>query len=566
MARFLIVALSALCLSTLYAVQTHAKDLRGSVKKAIEKSTLDQPGTKPFHLKATYSPSNERDKDSHRVGEIEIWWQSPTKWRREVRSPEFHQIEIVDGAHQWQKNEGDYFPDWLRELAQAIVRPVPLSTDVLLQRVKTAEVKHMPIVKQTNIEWDKTVGFGDEQNNGKGHIALMDDTGLLFYTGGSGWDGLYHDFNDFHGLMIARTVAAGYVEVTAKIGVLENLGNIPADFFDTNAPGGDAQPIETAVLDETELRQNLLPGKPFSWPPLAQGPLEGVVWTQVVLDRTGKIREMIPPISDNAGLKDAAEQQFRTLQFRPVLRNGVPVQAIGRFAVPFKTLRPAGVESFDSARSYFDHGRKLSCLGEGASAPYILHAEFQAASSKGTVETGRYEDTWVSETQWKREVWFGSSHLVRSQNGEKHYLLSEGPEAGVLRFVMMMVEPIPASDTMTESDWRIRRDTADTVKTIRVFRGPEGPNGELEPGKSQGYWFDEGGQLVRTYTSGMEIRPLNQENYAGVQMARRIDVLKDGKLSMRFLVKDIQPVDRSVAKAFVLKGHEWQRAFTAETR
>lgn len=556
----------ALFLGFTYTISSRAEDISALVKKAVERSTLDQPGTKPFHLKATYSPSFERDKDSHRVGEVEIWWQSPTKWRREVRSPEFHQIAIVDGAHQWQKNEGDYFPDWLRELALAIVRPVPLSTDVLLQRVKTAEVKHAPMAKQTNIEWEATTGFADEQSNGRGYIALMDQTGLLFYTGGPGFGGLYRDFKDFHGRMIPYTVASGYTEVTAKVNVLEDLGSTSAGFFDTNAPGGDAHPIETAVLDETELRQNLLPGKPFLWPLLADGPLEGAVWTEVVLDRTGKIRESIPPISDNPGLKDAAQQQFRELQFRPVLRNGVPVQAIGRFSVPFKTVRPAGAESFNSARSYFEQGRKLSCLGAGASEPYILHAEFQAANSKGTVETGRYEDTWSSETQWKREVWFGSSHLVRAQNGEKHYVLSEGPEAGLLRFVMLIVEPIPASDTMTESDWRIRRDTVEGAKTIRVFRGPEGPNGELEPGKSQGYWFDENGHLVKSYTSGLEIRPMDLKTYANVLMARRIDVIKDGKVGMRLFVREIAPTDSAASKAFTLKGHEWQRAFTAETR
>src|ERR1700733_5760924 len=89
-----------------------AEDLTGQVKKAVEKSTLDQPETRPFHLKATYAPSFERDKTSHREGEVEIWWESPTRWRREVRSPEFHQVAIFDGTHQWQKNEGDYFPEW----------------------------------------------------------------------------------------------------------------------------------------------------------------------------------------------------------------------------------------------------------------------------------------------------------------------------------------------------------------------------------------------------------------------------------------------------------------------
>jgi hypothetical protein len=34
-----------------------ADGLTGQVKKAVEKITLDQPGTKPFHLKAEYVPS-----------------------------------------------------------------------------------------------------------------------------------------------------------------------------------------------------------------------------------------------------------------------------------------------------------------------------------------------------------------------------------------------------------------------------------------------------------------------------------------------------------------------------
>jgi hypothetical protein len=553
------------CLGTLCAVLAQAEDSTELVKRAVEKSTLDQAGTKPFHLKATYAPSRERDKGSNRTGEVEIWWESPTKWRREVRSPEFHQIAIVDGARQWQKNDGDYFPDWLRELAVAIVRPVPLPMDVLLTRVKVAEVRHL--AGQTNINWEPSNAPGDAQSNGKGHLAMMDRTGLLFYTGGPGWDGQYHDFKDFHGRMVAYTVASGYVEVTAKVSVLEDLGSTPSGYFDAREPGGDSQPIETAVLDEAELRKNLLPGKPFEWPALTDGPLEGVVWTEVVIDRKGKIREMIPPIADNGGVKAAAEQGFRAMQFKPVLHDGVPVQAMGRLSVSFKTVRPEGVETFESARSYFERRRKASCLGAGANAPYLLRAEFQAGTTHGTVDTGRYEDTWISETEWKREAWFGSSHLVRSQSGETHYTLSEGPEAGLLRFVMLLVEPIPAGDTMTESDWRIRRDSVDGVKTIRVLRGPEGLNGELEARKSQGYWFDESGQLVKSFTSGFEIRPSLVEAYGGVQVARRIDVLKDGKLGMRFFVKEIGlPADPAVSKNFTLKGHEWQRAFTAEVR
>jgi hypothetical protein len=545
------------------ASNDRAEDLAGQVKKAIEKSTLDQPGTRPFHLKATYAPSRERDQDSHRIGEVEIWWQSPVKWRREVRSPEFHQILIVDGEHQWQKNDGDYFPDWLRELAVAIVRPMPLPMDVLEKRVKTAEVRHL--MGQTNINWDPATGFDNEQANGKGYLALIDKTGLVSYAGGPGFGGLYHDFKDFHGRMVAYTVASGYIEVTAKVTVLEDLGTTPDGFFDAGAPGGDPQPIDTVVLSEDELRESLRPGTPFAWPALSDGPLEGVVWTEVVVDRTGRIREMIPPIADNPGVKDAAAEGFRSMQFQPILRNGVPVQATGRISVRFKTVRPQGVETFLSAKEYFSRGRKASFLAAGATAPYMLRAELQIGTPDGQ-KTGRYEDTWISASEWKREAWFGSSHLVRSQSAEKRYVLSEGPESGTLRMVMQLLEPIPAEDTMTESDWRIRRDTVDEVKTIRVCRGPEGPNGELEPGKSQGFWFDESGHLLKSYTSGFEVRPAVQQDYGGVQVARRIDVLKDGKLAMQAVVKEIGPADVTAAKSFKLKGHEWQRAFTAEER
>ena len=556
--------LAALCVNLLCTAHLPAEDLSGEVKKAVERSTLDQPGTKPFHLKSTFAPSQERDKGTNRVGEIEIWWQSPTKWRREVRCPEFHQIEIQDSDRRWERSEGDYFPDWLRELALALIRPVPLPTDVLSKRVKTAEVRHFRDL-QTNINWESTTGFDNEQANGKGYVALTDKTGLLFYTGGPGFGGLYHDFKDFHGRMIAYTVASGYVEVTAKLSTLEDLGSTPDGFFDTNAPGGDARSIDTLILSEEDLRKNLLPGTAFTWPTVVDGPFEGVVWTEVVLDRTGKIREMIPPIADNPGVKDAAEAGFKSMEFQPILRNGVPVQATGRISVRFKTTRPAGTEAFDSARNYFERGRKVSFLAAGATAPYKLQAEFQLGTASGE-QTGRYEDTWISAVEWRREAWIASSHLVKTQSGDKHYVLAEGPESGMLRMVMHFLEPIPAEDTMTESDWRIRRDAVNGARTVRVFRGPEGPNGELDPGKSEGFWFDEAGHLVKCYTNGLEIRPSSQVDYDNVQVARQIDVFKDGQLGMRITVKGVSAGDPAAAREFKLKGHEWQRAFTSEVR
>src|SRR5437899_205492 len=115
--KFMAVLLAVLGLSTF----GHAENPAAAIKKAVERSRLDQPGTKPFHLKAELAPSRARDRGSNRTGEIETWWASPKQWKREVRSPEFHQVAIVSGDQEWQRNEGEYFPECLREVAVALI-------------------------------------------------------------------------------------------------------------------------------------------------------------------------------------------------------------------------------------------------------------------------------------------------------------------------------------------------------------------------------------------------------------------------------------------------------------
>jgi len=503
----------------------HAENLTKEVQKAVERSTLDQSGTKPFHLRAVLAPSFERDKVSGRTGEVEIWWASPTQWKREVRSPEFHQIEIVDGAHDWQKNEGDYFPEWLRETAVELIKPVP-PLEQVLEQVKAAEVRR--IGPMTNINWTTTSGTADVKNILRSYVAWQDSTGLLLYAGGFGWGGEFKDYGSFHGRMIARTVNVGSPQLTAKVTTLEDLREIPAEFFDATAKGGDPQPLQTVLLDETSLRKNLLPMEPPAWPPLQDGPLQGNVTTIIVVDREGKVREIESVISENSGVNDTGRQAVVAMRFKPFLLNGVPVQAMSQVTIPFKTTRPTGGETFESARTYFERGRHIGFPAAGTGVPYVLRAEFEAKGKSETAEKGRYEDTWLSDTQWRREAWFANSHYVRSRNGEKTYQFAEGEDAGILRFVLRTLEPIPAIDTFTESDWRIKRDTVDGVRTVRVLAGYESPEGNLDPEQARGYWFDDTGLLLKTYFKGIETRRSEFVDFAGVKIAHRVDVRKDG--------------------------------------
>ena len=163
--------------------------------------------------------------------------------------------------------------------------------------------------------------------------------------------------------------------------------------------------------------------------------------------------------------------------------------------VPFKTVRPAGSEVFESARAYFERSRKVAFLALGSDTPYSLRAEFDAKGSNGKVDKGHYEDTWLSDSQWRREASFGDNRYLRSQNGQKRYELAEGSDSNVLRFILKTLEPIPATDTFVESDWRIKRDTVGDVRAVRVLAGYENPEGKLDPEQARGYWFDDSGVL-----------------------------------------------------------------------
>lgn len=117
--------------------------------------------------------------------------------------------------------------------------------------------------------------------------------------------------------------------------------------------------------------------------------------------------------------------------------------------MPFKTTRPAGTESFESTRNYFERGRHIGFPAFGNGTPYVLHAEFDAKGRDGTVIKGQYEDTWLNESQWRREASFDKSRVVRSRSREKIYRLADGQDAALLQLVLRIMEPIPPSTRLS---------------------------------------------------------------------------------------------------------------------
>jgi hypothetical protein len=532
-----------------------AQDPFARLHTAVERSTLAQVGTRPFHLKATLAPSYVRAGDAERTGEVELWWLTPTHYRRELRCGSFHQVEIVDGVKVWQHNDGDYLPDWLRVIAEKLIEPV---SPAELAHARAAEVRHL--LGTTYFQWTNLSSDGTVQKGMGASIDLNDATGLLRLDS----DGK-ENYQDFHGRTIARIVTDGSPEVRATVTTLEDLPATPESFLNASQPGADPHPIRTVQLDEVTVRRNLQASPPPVWPPLRDGPLEGILTTDLILDRAGHPRDCPTPISDNPGVNDTARSYICGLKFSPILLNGEPVQVVSRLTMPFKTTRPAGAESFDSARNYFERGRKGGFPATGA-VPYLLRAEFQTKGASGALESGRYEDTFQDEQHWRREAWFGTSHAVRSRNGDKRYRLEEGPQAGLARLVLRITEPIPAIDTFVESDWRMNTVSENGSPTVRVLSGYESPEGKLDPQHSRAYWFTPAGQLVKTYSGGLETRRSDFQEFEGIQVARTVGLYSNGGLALKLTVTELSTSPPSAPKQFEVKGHEWTRQFTDEVR
>ena len=91
--------------------------------------------------------------------------------------------------------------------------------------------------------------------------------------------------------------------------------------------------------------------EPVIWPKIQNGPFAGNVTTWIVIDREGRVREIDGPVSENAAVNDVGKEAVGKMRFTPFLVDGIPVQVMSQFTLPFRTTRPAGSENFESAES-----------------------------------------------------------------------------------------------------------------------------------------------------------------------------------------------------------------------
>lgn len=288
---------------------------QGEPGTRVVQATLTEPGGTPFYLQAVIT---ERQDPNERV-DVEMSWVAPDKWRRTIKSEEFSQTLIVNGGKVFEQDSDDYFPLGIQVLATAMVDPKPI----------------LDALRPSDRVLTKANGAADESGkvcfSSNSKMCVNGRYGLLESLGGPGRSVDFMDYHNFKGKRVARLLTYRVDpgdSLQARILTLGELNSRDEGQFSIVDSTPREKQIRSVVVPEADLRSLGLQPIEIIWPQvLEDGHTTGDTSYYVSLDRSGKVREIFPLSVAIERADDSARRQIMKWQFKPVLRDGVPVQA-----------------------------------------------------------------------------------------------------------------------------------------------------------------------------------------------------------------------------------------------
>jgi hypothetical protein len=280
----------------------------------IVQGTLIAPESSPFRLSAVIT----QGRDPAPVAYVEMLWVTPDKWRRTIQSDDFSQTLIVNGEKVSEQDSSDYFPLEIRSLVTAMVDPESILEE------------HRPedrLVTKSNGRSDESGVLCLDENK---KMCIAEPTGLTEIVGLPGHSLDFSSYQNFKGKRIARlitdTVGVGEY-LKAHVSSLKELKDPDDSLFLVTQPTAKENQIRTTILQEADFRSLALEAPVIVWPQVLDGRTTGTASFYVSMDRTGRVREVLPIYTDNERSNDSARAQILRWKFRPIVKDGSPVQA-----------------------------------------------------------------------------------------------------------------------------------------------------------------------------------------------------------------------------------------------
>jgi TonB family protein len=439
----------------------------------IHRSTLAEPGGKPFYLKATIADKD--DAKSEFNGMVEEYWLSPTKWRRVVKLRDFSQTRIVNGDLIYEENNGDYFPVNDEMLANEIVDPLPKSAVDLMNQLGLMGAE--PGSGQGQCMAEKYF------NNSEGRetrvlLAYDCKTGLLIYL----WSptccyGVMTDYRKFHNKMVAYATKDDPIDI--RVDTLKDLDSPDESLFAISQPTPPSKRVVTENLTETEARTFLLSKTEVQWPQVGKNPPDKTMTVNIVIGRDGRVKEARTYSPVENAIEDAALTAVEKWTFQPQHVDGVPAQISTTLTLPF----PVDYQKVDANRPQvwpmFDRMRTTGDLRLDGAPGFHMKASFhsQDGSAKGT-----YEETWGSPKKWRREVRLNDATVVEVRTETAFYRTFPGKYAprladDVVDAISFNLPGDNGSD-FHDADWSVTDAKLANLPVLRLSTGYISPQGK----------------------------------------------------------------------------------------
>jgi hypothetical protein len=333
---FIAVSLLLITSSAQSQIKRTQVPLGDTLRKALAQASLTGENARPFHLRVTVSePENPQ---SPYQGTIEEWWQSADTWRRVVTDKDgMRQTIVVAHGMETERDEGDYFPLWLRSFVTALFDPVPGAASL---EASTAMIEQITLpngdTSDACVRGETKVGSGDRSIGAYSVVCFSGRQGLKSIVTPR-YTMEFKDFQKFGQVKVARRLMDDPepgTELVGAVAVLEDLKG-GEDLF---------QPLEThdarfqaVAVSWQELEKLTADAPAIQWPAVRSGNTSGRLAMYVSIDATGQVREAWPLNSDNAGLEDPAREQVRKWKLKPMTDKGQAVQVDGVIAFAFGT-------------------------------------------------------------------------------------------------------------------------------------------------------------------------------------------------------------------------------------
>ncbi len=311
-------------------------------RQAAANSTLVTADSPSFQLRAVVSEAasvQSSHPDSRYSAEIEEYWVSPKKWRRTVRSAAFSQTVIVNGDQYFEENNGDYSPQWLRELVTALFEPLPM-VEALMQTKREIAAPSGDAHSISCVRFKTEVGTAPNQSSVFTTYCFSGNPMVVDSVVTPGYSVVFKDHRPFGKKQVARWVTAAPepgLNLQATITELSPILKPDESLFAVAKVTPVADRVSVVYLTDEKAKNLTVEAPPIRWPTVRSGKTSGVLTLYMGVDRKGQVREVWPLNSDNPALNDAARTQVKMWKFNAADLRGVPAQFETILIIPFES-------------------------------------------------------------------------------------------------------------------------------------------------------------------------------------------------------------------------------------